>query len=157
MTLVREESDGAFEGLPIAPAFSFASSFAQQSIQCAAKEEKNPKQDNDDNEESFITNKMIQNVVNRSRRRGSKTTDDIKEVITKGLVQIKGAEDDEDDCKSGAGSRRGSGHHVPALTRSRSVKIQRVKFGLLQDAQEGTIRIKLIRLCTYGTYARRKC
>ncbi len=98
--------------------------------------------DDDDDGESFITNKMIRSVRHRERRRGSKTTDDIREVISRGLVAIKGSGEDvaAQDAPVAAvaaapGSRRGSG--APGLARSKSVKIQRVKFGLVPDAQEG--------------------
>ena len=97
--------------------------------------------DDDDDGESFITNKMIRSVRHRERRRGSKTTDDIREVISRGLVAIKGsgedvaAQDAPVAAAAAPGSRRGSG--APGLARSKSVKIQRVKFGLVPDAQEG--------------------
>ena len=135
--------------------FSFASSMVLSAAAAAAPVDPappEPKQqhdnindsddgdDDDGDGESFITNKMIRSVRHRERRRGSKTTDDIREVISRGLVAIKGsgedvAAQDAPVAAAAPGSRRGSG--APGLARSKSVKIQRVKFGLVPDAQEG--------------------
>ena len=81
-------------------------------------------------EEEELYHKELERIKRRARagRRGSKTTDDICEVTMKRLDAVE----EEEGGIGRAASRRGSGI---GLARSKSVKIQRVKFGLIPMAE----------------------
>ena len=76
-------------------------------------------------EDRALLNRQLQRIKVREGRRGSKTTDDLKE-------SVSGFQEPDDPDKSGSGDRRGS------LLRSKSVKCVNFKFGLIPaDAREG--------------------
>jgi len=103
--LVEEEANASNRGQPEKPVFSFMSAPPEPVVEEAS--------DEDDDDESMFTNKMIMAVKGRERRRGSKTTDDIQESVSKF-----------------ANSSNISGGPVSHLGRSKSVRQARVKFGL---------------------------
>ncbi len=153
MSLVEEEAGIASYckrditgGASSSTSFSFASSFQDDHYPTENHDNNDDSNDEEEESDSFITNKMIRNVIHRERRRGSKTTDDIREVVTKGLCELRTPAEDGKaevvaDCGGGtrgSGPWFGSGSKSHGLARSKSVRIQRVKFGLIQDAEEGS-------------------
>ena len=125
-------SNGSGAGRAIVrPAFSFIGG-GEAALDAAFRDVERPRHHDDDDDDDdcpdsidrsgdILKVKELQMIVSRERRRGSKTTDDIKEEISSSGV----------DFGSGIGS---NGKIVPCkkMGRSKSVKVNdRVKFGVM--------------------------
>ncbi len=125
-TLAAEE--GGNEG----PQFSFISDGVEDiKDDDYYHQEAREEDDDDDDDDELFSNKIIEMVKFRVKRRGSKTTDDIVESAQKAAEAAV-----EGGCGAGSSGsgRRGSA----ALGRSKSVRLQRVTFGIMpRDAREG--------------------
>lgn len=130
--ILKEKKTSKMEGFPedqeerssmigraiVRPAFSFIS--GEAALDAAFNDQEQPVSDEPDAidyTDDILKNKELQKIICREKRRGSKTTDDIKEDL-----------DELERKKNGPGK----------IGRSKSVRLQRVKFGLIPaDAQEG--------------------